>query len=322
MSKTYGPTDIKSSVLDLIGNTPLISLERVYKGPGRILAKCEFLNPTGSIKDRSAYSMIKYAIEEGNLKPGAQIVEVTSGNQGSGIAMVGAVLQHPVTLVMSVGNSPQRAEMMRGLGANTILTPQVDGCPGSVTFKDVEVAREKGESLAAADPETYFVQQFANPNNCRAHYDTTGPEIMKQTGGHIDCFLATLGTAGSFIGVSRYLKEQNPAIQCVVVEPEGAEILANKPVTKPCHLLQGSGYGKIPDLFDSSLMDDAMAVSDEDAKNMKKELGEKEGLYVGYTSAANIVAAIRLAQSGKYGKDPWIVTLLNDTGLKYSDLYK
>lgn len=157
-----GTTDIKESVLDLIGNTPLLALDRIWPGPGRILAKCEFLNPAGSIKDRSAYSMLKYAKEEGKLKPGAPIIEVTSGNQGCGIAFVGAVMGHPVTLAMSAGNSPQRAEMMVGFGAKCDLVPQVEGKPGNVTLADVEAAAAHAQKIIDTTPDIFYVDQFNN----------------------------------------------------------------------------------------------------------------------------------------------------------------
>lgn len=159
----YGPTDIKGSVLDLIGNTPLLALDRIWPGPGRILAKCEFLNPAGSIKDRSAYSMLKYAKEEGRLKPGAPIIEVTSGNQGCGIAFVGAVMGHPVTLTMSAGNSPQRAEMMVGFGARCDRVPQVEGKPGNVTLADVDAATAAAQKIIDSTPDIFYVNQFNNP---------------------------------------------------------------------------------------------------------------------------------------------------------------
>lgn len=314
----YGPNEIKSSVLELIGNTPLLALDRLWPGPGRILVKCEFLNPGASIKDRASYSMIKYAKDSGELKDGAPIIEVTSGNQGCGIALVGAVMGHQTILVMSAGNSPQRAEMMRGYGAHCELVPQVSGQPGNVTLEDVEPALAKAEEIINNTPSIFYVNQFANPNNVRAHEETTGPEIWRQSGGHVDAFCATLGTSGSFVGISKYLKKQDPDVKCVVIEPEGAEAIAGKPVVKPLHMLQGSGYGMVPDLFDYGLMDDAIAVSDEEALMYQKLLGSKEGLYVGYTSGANVAAAAKLLQSGKLKEDAWVVTLLNDSGLKYT----
>jgi len=316
MAKQYGPTDIKESALDLIGNTPLIALDRIWSGPGRILAKCEFMNPGASIKDRSSLSMIKRALNSGQLKPNDPIVEVTSGNQGCGLAVVSAVLGHPLTLTMSAGNSPQRASMMRALGANVVLAPQVEGKPGNVTLADVTQAENLGLKLVE-DTGAYYVNQFNNDDNSKAHEEATGPEIWRQTGGRIDAFLATVGTAGTFAGVSRYLKKQNKDIVCVVVEPAGAEVIKGDPVTKPLHLLQGSGYGKVPQLFKFDTMDSTIGVSDEEAVHYKELLGSKEGLYLGYTSGANVAAAVKLLQSGKLPKDAWVVTLLNDSGLKY-----
>lgn len=315
-AKQYGPTDIKESALELIGNTPLIALDRIWKGPGRILAKCEFLNPGASVKDRSSLSMIQKALDSGKLKPGEQIVEVTSGNQGCGLALVAAVLGHPITLTMSAGNSPQRAIMMRALGANVQLAPQREGQPGNVTLADVQAAEELGLKIIE-ETGAYYVNQFNNDDNSKAHQETTGPEIWRQTGGRVDAFLATVGTAGTFTGVSCYLKSQNKDIVCVAVEPDGAQVIKGEPITKPLHLLQGSGYGKVPELFDMEVMDMTLGVTDEEAVKYKNLLGSKEGLYLGYTSGANVAAAVKLLQSGKLPKDAWVVTMLNDSGLKY-----
>ncbi|CAG2176919.1 unnamed protein product [Oppiella nova] len=256
--------------------------------------------------------MIKRALKSGKLKPGGPIVEMTSGNQGCGLAVVSAVLGHPLTLTMSAGNSPQRASMMRALGANVVLAPQVEGKPGNVTLADALEA----ESLAlklVEDTGAYYVNQFNNDDNSKAHEETTGPEIWRQTGGRIDAFLATVGTAGTFAGVSRYLKKQNKDIVCVVVEPAGAEAIKGEPVTKPLHILQGSGYGMVPQLFKFDTMDSTIGVSDEEAVHYKELLGSKEGLYLGYTSGANVAAATKLLQSGKLPNDAWVVTVLVDT---------
>ena len=314
--KQYGPTDIKESALELIGNTPMVALDRIWPGPGRILAKCEFLNPGASVKDRSSLSMIQKALESGKLKPGEPIVEVTSGNQGCGLALVAAVLGHPITLTMSQGNSPQRAIMMEALGAKVVLAPQVTGKPGNVTVEDVNAAETLGLEIIA-NTGAYYVDQFNNDDNCKAHEETTGPEVWRQTGGRVDAFLATVGTAGCFIGATRYLKKQNKDILCVAVEPAGAEVIKGEPVTKPLHLLQGSGYGMVPRLFKFDTLDMTLSVTDEEAVKYKKLLGEKEGLYCGYTSGANVAAAVKLLQSGKLPADAWVVTLLNDSGLKY-----
>lgn len=165
----------------------------------------------------------------------------------------------------------------------------------------------------------YYVDQFNNEANINAHVKSTGPEIWRQTGGKIDAFLATVGTAGTFMGVSRFLKSKNPNITCVAVEPEGAEVIEGKEVTKPCHLLQGSGYGAVPRLFKFETLDFTLSVSDKESVEYKQLLGSKEGIYCGYTSGANVAAAVKLLKSGKIPADSWVVTVLNDTGLKYPE---
>lgn len=313
--------EIKSSALELIGNTPIVALDRLYPGPGRVLAKCEFMNPGASIKCRSSLSMIERARASGDLKPGAPVVEITSGNQGTGLAVVCAVLGHPLILAMSEGNSPQRAIHMEALGAKCVKVPQVDGVPGSVTSTDLKAVEECGEELVKKE-NAYFVDQFNNVNNVLAHYETTGPEIWKQTGHRVDAFVASVGTAGTFVGTTKYLKEQNPEIKGYVVEPAGAEAIKGEPITKPRHLLQGSGYGNVPHLFNYEYMDGTLSVTDEEAVKYKDLLGEKEGLYVGFTAGANVAGAVQLLNSGKLPKDAWVVTTLTDSGLKYSPLPK
>ncbi|KAM3966298.1 uncharacterized protein ACR2FA_012600, partial [Aphomia sociella] len=317
VSKNFVDNDIKASALELIGNTPIVALDRLYTGPGRILAKCEFMNPGASIKCRSSLQMIKKARESGELKPGEPVLEVTSGNQGCGLAVVCAVLGHPLTLTMSKGNSVQRAIHMEALGAKCIKVPQVEGTYGNVTLADVKAVEEVGLKIVE-ETGAYYVNQFNNDANAQSHYDTTGPEIWKQTGHHVDVFVATVGTAGTFTGTSRYLKEKNPKVLSYVVEPAGSEPIKGEPITKPLHLLQGSGYGCVPNLFKFDFMDGTVSVTDEEAIKYKQLIGEKEGLYVGYTSGANVAAAVKLLESGKVPKDSWIVTILNDTGLKYT----
>ncbi|XP_014362184.2 cysteine synthase [Papilio machaon] len=309
--------EIKASALDLIGETPIVALDRLYSGPGRILAKCEFMNPGASIKCRSSLYMIQNALESGELKPGGPVVEVTSGNQGCGLAVVCAVLGHRLTLTMSKGNSAQRAIHMEALGAKCIRVPQVEGTYGNVTLADVKQAEAEGMRLVD-ELGAYYVNQFNNEANAEAHYKTTGPEIWRQTGHHVDVFVATVGTAGTFMGTSKYLKEKNPNLLSFVVEPAGSEPIKGKEVTKPLHLLQGSGYGCVPNLFKFDYMDGTVSVTDEEVIKYKKLIGEKEGLFVGYTSGANVAAAVHLLQSGKVPKDAWVVTTLNDTGLKYT----
>lgn len=311
-------TEIANSALDLIGNTPLVALDRLWPGPGRILAKCEFMNPGASIKDRTSLSMIMRARDRGQLTEGAPVVEMTSGNQGCGLALVCAVLGHPITITMSRGNSPQRALMMRALGATVELIDQVEGKPGNVTLADATVAENRAKTIVE-DTKAYYVNQFCNPDNILAHYETTGPEIWRQTGGRVDAFLAALGTGGAFMGISRYLKSKNADVKCYAVEPEGSQPIEGLPITKPLHVLQGVGYGAVPRLFKYDTYDDSVTVSDEEALEYRKLLGHKEGLFVGYSSAANVAAAVKLLQSGELDEDAWVVTVLNDTGLKYSE---
>lgn len=309
--------DIKASALDLIGNTPIVALDRLYTGPGRILAKCEFMNPGASIKCRSSLHMINKAIKSGELKPGMPVVEITSGNQGCGLAVVCAVLGHPLTLAMSKGNSAQRAIHMEALGAKCIKVDQVEGTYGNVTLADVKAVEEVGLKVVE-ETGAFYVNQFNNEGNSLSHYETTGPEIWKQTGHHVDAFVATVGTAGTFSGTAKYLKEQNPDIKTFVVEPAGSEPIKGEPITKPLHLLQGSGYGCVPNLLKMEHMDETVSITDEEAVKYKDLIGEKEGLFVGYTSGANVAAAVKLLESGRIPKDAWVVTLLNDTGLKYT----
>lgn len=309
--------DIKASALDLIGNTPIVALDRLYTGPGRILAKCEFMNPGASIKCRSSLHMINKALKSGELKPGMPVVEITSGNQGCGLAVVCAVLGHPLTLAMSKGNSAQRAIHMEALGAKCIKVDQVEGTYGNVTLADVKAVEEVGLKVVE-ETGAFYVNQFNNEGNSLSHYETTGPEIWKQTGHHVDAFVATVGTAGTFSGTAKYLKEQNPDIKTFVVEPAGSEPIKGEPITKPLHLLQGSGYGCVPNLLKMEHMDETVSITDEEAVKYKDLIGEKEGLFVGYTSGANVAAAVKLLESGRIPKDAWVVTLLNDTGLKYT----
>ncbi|XP_045766991.1 cysteine synthase-like [Maniola jurtina] len=309
--------EILSSALELIGNTPLLALDRLWTGPGRILAKCEFMNPGASIKDRSSLYMIQNARKTGELQPGGPVLEVTSGNQGCGIAVVCAVLGHPATLTMSKGNSVQRAIHMEALGANCVRVPQVEGTYGNVTLADVKEAEAEGLRLVA-ETGAFYVNQFNNEMNSASHYFHTGPEIWRQTGHRVDAFVTTVGTAGTFAGTSKFLKEKSPKTLCYVVEPEGSEPIKGQPITKPLHLLQGSGYGCVPNLFEFDTMDGTVTVTDEESTYYKKLVGEKEGLYVGYTSGANVAAAVKLLKSGKLPEDAWVVTVLYDSGLKYT----
>jgi len=304
------------STLDLIGNTPLLALRRAYGGPAQIFAKAEFLNPGGSVKDRAALQIMRAAREGGVLASAQPVVEMTSGNMGAGLGVVCAALGHPFTAVMSAGNSPARAQMMRGLGVEVRLVAQVDGLPGRVTGADIAAAAADARAFATRTG-AFYVDQFNNRDCIAAHELTTGPEIWEQLDGRVDAFVACVGSGGSFVGIAQFLKSHRPAIHCAAVEPAGAEALARRPITKAVHLLQGTGYGSRPPLWRADLMDQSIAISDEEAVHWRTMLGSHEGLYVGFSAAANVCAAVKLASSGALPANARIATLLCDTGLKY-----
>lgn len=307
---------VRTSALDLIGNTPLVALDRLHPGPGRLFAKAELLNPGGSVKDRAARRIVHDALRDGRLAPGQPVVEMTSGNMGAGLALVCNVLGHPFTAVMSAGNSPERARMLEALGAEVVLVPQVDGAPGQVTGADVKTAADEARRLARGRG-AWYVDQFHNPGSVAAHEHGTGPEIWRDLEGRLDAFVAIVGSGGTFVGTSRYLKRRNPGIVCAAVEPEGCEPLAGRRITKARHLLQGTGYGVVPPHWEPKLADAVLRVSDEEAVLYRKLLAEKEGLHVGFSSGANVCAAVKLLKSGRIPSDGTVVTILCDTGLKY-----
>src|SRR5215210_636983 len=273
--------NVRTSALDLIGRTPLVELQRIHPGPGRILVKAEHVQPGGSVKDRAALRVIQDARESGRLAPGQAVLEMTSGNMGSGLAVICGVLGHPFTAVMPAGNSPERARMLKALGAEVVLVPQVDGRPGEVTGTDVQAAIEVAVDLSKSRG-AFYVDQFHNPGCVAAHEEGTGPEIWQALDGKLDAFVAIVGTGGTFVGTSRCLKRFNPAILFAAIEPEGAEVLAGKPLVKPKHLLQGTGYGVIPPQWDPEMVDVFLAVSDDDAIEWRKKLAVREGLHVGF----------------------------------------
>jgi cysteine synthase A len=307
---------IAMSALDLIGNTPLVRLDRIHQGPGQLFAKLEFMQPGGSVKDRAALRIIRDAYAAGKLVKGQSVVEMTSGNMGAGLAVVCNVTGNPFAAVMSKGNSPARAAMLKSLGANVVLVSQVDGAPGQVTGRDIRKATETAIEIAHAK-KAFYVDQFNNPSSILAHEEGTGREIWDAIGERLDAFVAAVGAGGTFIGASRFLKARKPTIFCAPVEPEGAEILSGKEVVKPKHIIQGIGYGAVPPQWDNSLANEAMAVSDEEAVRFRRLLAEKEGLYVGFSAAANVCAAMKLIESRRLGPSPVVATILCDTGLKY-----
>jgi cysteine synthase A len=306
---------LATSALGLIGGTPLVRLGRAHAGPGAVYAKAELLNPGGSVKDRAALGVIDTALRTGALSPGQRVVEMTSGNMGAGLALVCAARGHPFTAMMSAGNSPTRARMMAALGAEVVIVPQVDGEPGRVTGADIRAAGAAARAFAA-DTGAWFVDQFNNPGVVAAHFDGTGPEIVRDLPG-VTAFVAAVGTGGTFLGVSAYLKSVNPGIMCVAVEPEGAQILAGRTARSLPHLIQGIGYGEVPPLWDPTLMDLSIGVSDEDAVRWQARLATTEGLFVGFSAAANVCAAGRMLTEGTLPRDSKVVTVLCDTGLKY-----
>ncbi len=305
-----------SSALELIGGTPLIALERVYPGPGRILAKAEFMQPGGSVTDRAARSGLLAGGADGRLAPGAPVIEMTSGNMGAGLAVACAALEHPLIVTMSAGNSPQRTRMLVALGAEVVLVPQVDGVPGQVTGRDVRAAAEAAARIAA-EQGGFFVNQFHAPECVQAHRETTGPEIWAQCDGQVDVWVATVGTGATFLGVAAFLRQRRPSVLCVAVEPEGCQPLAGLPVTKPRHLVQGTSYGSVPPHWDATLMDFSVAITDREVERWKRWLAIREGLHVGYSAAANVGACAALLTSGRLAADAVVATVLCDTGLKY-----
>jgi cysteine synthase A len=307
---------LQASAAGLIGGTPLVELACIAGGRGRLLAKVEFLQPGGSVKDRAARVAIEAARADGRLVPGRPVVEMTSGNMGAGLAVVCAALHHPFHAFMSAGNSVERVRMLEALGANVTRVAQVDGEPGRVTGADIAAAEAAARAFAA-ECGAFYVDQFHNPAVARAHEEGTGPELRQQCGGRLDAFVAIVGTGGTFVGTSRCLKRMTPAPRCFAVEPSGTQPLAGLVPTNPRHLLQGAGYGLVPPLWDASLADGTLAVSDAEAVEMRRRLGAEEGLYVGYSAAANVSAALQLFDRGLVARGGSVATVLCDTGLKY-----
>ena len=270
---------ITQSVLELIGNTPLIKL-----GSEPVVAKCEFLNPGGSIKDRVALGMIESAEHRGVLKPGMRIVEPTSGNTGIGITLVGKAKGYDVTIVMPEGMSQERRSVIRALGGELVLTPDGDSIAGAVSR-----AKELVGELGA-----YMPNQFANPDNPRIHYEYTATELWRQTGGKVGAFISGIGSGGTIQGVGRFLKEHNAGVRVVAVEPAHVSaLLGHQP---GLHQIQGIGDGFIPEVLDVSIIDQVIEVTDEQAIETARELASRYSLLVGTSSGANVYAARRVAQ--------------------------
>jgi cysteine synthase A len=314
---------ILPSVLGAIGETPLVELARIGRGlEGRILAKLEYLNPGFSKKDRIALQMIEDAEAEGRLRPGQTVVELTSGNTGTGLAIVCGVKGYPFVAVMSRGNSIERARMMAALGAEVVLVDQLpSSTPGQVSGGDLELVDEAARGIVA-ERGAFRADQFTLAGNARAHQLHTGPEIIRQSGGVIDVFCDFVGSGGSFAGCTAAFKEHDPRILCYVVEPAGAAVLAGRPVTDPNHRIQGGGYSRADlALLRRDQIDGYLQVTDAEAIAMARRLGREEGVFAGFSAGANVSAAVRLLETTARGMT--VVVLLSDSGLKYlsTDLF-
>jgi cysteine synthase A len=315
---------ILPSAVEAIGETPLVDLSRITRGlEGRLLAKLEYLNPGFSKKDRIARQIIADAESEGALQPGQTVVELTSGNTGTGLAIVCAVKGYPFVAVMSRGNSMERARMMAALGAEVVLVDQLPGSiPGQVSGGDLERVEREAKRIVK-ERSAFRADQFRLAGNTRAHYLHTGPEILRQAAGSIGLFCDFPGTGGSFAGCAAAFKEHNPAIACYVVEPAGAAVLAGRPVTNPNHRIQGGGYSmaELP-LLRPEHVDGYIQVTDEEAIQTARRLAREEGIFAGFSSGANVAAALQLLRTDHAGETA--VVLLNDSGLKYlsTDLWE
>lgn len=311
-----GRSTVGSSVLDAIGHTPLVELSRISRDlDGRILAKLDYLNPGGSKKDRIALRMIRDAQASGDLSPGRPVVELTSGNTGTGLAIVCAVTGHPFVAVMSAGNSDERAQMMRALGAEVILVDQQEGSKdGHVSGDDLALV-EQVAARTARERGAYRADQFHLSGNPAAH-EVTAVEIWEQSGGDVDVFCEFVGTGGTFAGMAGFFKAHDPSVACYAVEPAGAAVLAGERVTEPSHRIQGGGYSmpSLP-LLDSALVDDFLQVPDTDAIDAARRLARREGIFAGFSSGAVVSAAESLLADQHAGQT--IVVVLADSGMKY-----
>ncbi|GMA61320.1 cysteine synthase family protein [Alicyclobacillus fastidiosus] len=313
---------ILTGIHEVIGNTPIVELSRLTKGlTGRLLAKLEYLNPGFSKKDRAALQIINEAEGSGELSPGQTVVELTSGNMGTGLAIVCAVKGYPFVAVMSKGNSMERGRMMKALGAEVILVDQAPGSlPGLVSGEDLQLVEEVAQKITS-ERNAFRADQFLRRGNVHSHEYGTGLEIWEQTGGKIDVFLDLVGSGGTFTGCARTLKARGTSIRCYVVEPASAPYLAGKPIINPNHKIQGGGYSMDLPFLEEGLIDGYLQVSDDDAKAAARDLARKEGIFAGFSTGANIAAALRLLRTTEQGST--IVVTVNDSGLKYlsTDLF-
>jgi cysteine synthase A len=319
-------SSVLNSVVEAIGNTPLVRLDRLTQHAGvdgTILAKLEYLNPGFSKKDRAAQGIITEAERSGALKPGQTVVELTSGNTGTGLAIICAVRSYPFVAVMSKGNSPERAKMIRALGGEVLLVDQLpDSRVGEVSGGDLERVEQAAAALTQARG-AFRADQFRRDGNWLAHYHGTGPEIWDAANGKLDGFVDFIGTGGTYAGVTRALKQRNSAIRCYVVEPQGAAAAAGEKVTRPSHPIQGGGYAMADLAFLKDVpVDGYLQVSGEDARDAARLLARTEGIFGGFSSGANVAAALQLLAGELAAKT--IAVVICDSGLKYlsTDLWE
>ena len=301
-------SNIHTSADQLIGHTPLLELthiEKIHNLKAKLVAKLEYFNPAGSVKDRIAKAMIDDAEARGILKPGSVIIEPTSGNTGIGLASVAAARGYRIIIVMPETMSVERRQIMKAYGAELVLTEGAKGMKGAIA---------KADELAQEIPGAFVAGQFVNPANPKAHYETTGPEIWADTDGRVDFFVAGVGTGGTITGTGKFLKEKNPAVQVVAVEPKSSAVLSTG--VAGSHKIQGIGAGFVPDVLDTGIYDEIIAVDNDDAFAVGKEIGQREGVLVGISSGAAVWAAIEVAKRPENaGKT--VVVLLPDTGDRY-----
>jgi len=316
---------IMKDVTEAIGNTPMVNLSRITKAfgvEGNIFAKLEYLNPGFSKKDRVALQMITEAENAGLLSPGQTVVELTSGNTGTGLAIVCACKGYKFIACMSKGNSVERARMMKALGAEVVLVDQMpDSVPGQVSGEDLALVEERTKQLVK-ELNAFRADQFHLESCNHAHEYNTGEEIWEQTDGNVDVFVDFLGSGSTFSGCSKALKKHNPAIRCYIAEPATAAIYAGKEITDLGHKIQGGGYCMDLPLVDKNIIDGYVQITDDEARDTARRLAECEGIFAGFSSGANVCAALKLLATSEKGKN--IVVTINDSGLKYlsTDLFE
>lgn len=299
---------IYESVSELVGRTPLMELKNIESElslDARLLAKLEYFNPAGSVKDRVALNMINQAEESGKLKKNSVIIEPTSGNTGIGLASIAASRGYRVIIVMPDTMSIERRMLMKAYGAELVLTPGTEGMKGAI---------RKAEELAMDMPDSFIAGQFANPANPDAHYNTTGPEIYSDTDGNIDMLISAVGTGGTISGVGRYLKERIPSLSIIAVEPDSSAVLSGEKAGS--HKIQGIGAGFIPEVLDTSIYDEIVRITNEEAFDYARLMGRKEGILVGISSGAALAAGVKCARMEK-NKGKTIVVIFPDTGERY-----